>query len=143
MARCKPNDFLVSFNVCARLCSKQNDPPIAKFVYEEFILTEDSTFFDGVPLSSLHQFQWQIFVNNRIIYNFGYGNRGVVIPELSNGSTYDQLNLGLQNIDIFTFINTLPNTSLTPNLPVKIRLNVKDVTGVANIQESNLYLSST
>ena len=146
---CRPNNVLVSYKVCAIICDKQNDNPLPKFsifgvngfddnlgIWE---LKDNSTFFDN-GTSINRQYKWNVRVNNRNIYSFGFGGFNTLIPELSNGSLYNSLILGTNNTDLINFINSLPNIQLSNQDQIIITLQVKDNTGIQSNTNSNPYI---
>ena len=146
---CRPNNVLVAYNVCAVICEKPNDPPIPKFEIlgvggfnpngGVWALLDDSTYFDD-GVSANREYRWRIRVNNTIVGDLGFGANGTIIPQLTNGSTYENLILGINNADIISYINGLPNTQLSTTDKIVITLSVKDNTGVQSTTNSNEYI---
>jgi len=58
---------------------------------------------------------------------------------MNNGSTYGAIRLGFDNNNIVSFINSLPNTEITPSTPIEITLSVRDCDGIENKVQSNKF----
>ena len=124
---------------CAKFCTtKFNDAPIAELTYNSYVLSDSSVYYDINSIAD-RQVRWSLYVEDTLIYDFGFNYYYNTITELSNGSTYDELNLGVQNGDIKTFIETLPNTIIPTNTTFVIFIDVKDDTGIENTNISNKY----
>lgn len=150
ISRCKPNEFLIAYNVCAVICDRPNDSPIASFEVQgvrgfddpngRWELVDNSTYFDDGLNINQRQGLWRITINGRLFYDFGFGVG--LIPELANNSTYENLILGNDNIDIINFINSQPNVVLTVSDMVRINYLVKDSTGIqSNVSQLNYTFS--
>lgn len=128
--------------ICAKACTvKFNEEPVAKFFYEDFILSDDSQYFDKGSVAQ-RQVRWQIYTGDYLVYDFGFGNYFEEIPELTNGSVYSVLSLGLQNQDMLDFITSLPDTLIPDETKFTIYIEVKDNTGIKSTNLSNKYCFS-
>ena len=119
---------------CAKFCSFSNEKPIANYVYTNFLVEDNSQFFDNNINGT--QYNWKIFYKNQLIYDFGYGNYNALIPELSNTSIYNRILLGTNNEDIFNFIDTIPNFIINSGDELTLHLKVKDSNGY---ESNNVY----
>lgn len=125
--------------VCAKTCTnKFNETPIAKFEFSGYTLNDDSDYFDSGNVST-REVRWTIYCDGFLIYDFDYGYYLDGIPELSNGSTYNSLIMGELNIDVISFLETLPNTIIPVGTKFTLYLDVKDNTGVISQNISNKY----
>lgn len=125
--------------LCAKICTvKFNDNPIAKFSYDGFILSDDSEYFDTGDVS-LREVRWSVYSDGSLIYDFEFGGYFDVIPELSNSSIYKSLILGDKNVDILTFIESLPNTIVPVGTKFIIYVDIRDTMGIENNNISNKY----
>jgi hypothetical protein len=128
--------------ICAKVCYiKFNDEPFARLSFEDFKLTNISEFFDSQ--TNLRKARWKLYIGTQLLYTFGWGNLTDVIPELSNGSTYNELVLGLNNSDIIAFISSFPSTIIPLGMKFSISLEVKDSMGIQNLNNSNKYFFTT
>lgn len=123
---------------CSKFCEKFNTAPIAKAHFDSFLLVDVSTYYDDGSDEN-KQVKWEIYAEDELIYDFGFGFYNDAITELSNGSIYSVLNLGNQNEDIINFLNNLPFTVITNNVTLEIRMTVKDNTGVQSENVSSSY----
>ena len=117
---------------------KFNDTPISEFKFDNFVLVDDSKYFDTGDIS-FRQLRWRLYTEGYFIYDFGFGEYYNSIPELTNGSTYGELNLGSMNADILAFIESLPNTIVPNGTQFTIYIDVKDNTGIESQNISNKY----
>lgn len=129
---CNITNKLTSWNIgCAKICTKLNPNPIADYKIDGFIVEDNSEFFDSNE--SLRQYRWQIYNNKFLIYDFGYGYFNQIIPELTNLSIYNKLNLGFQNNEIIMFLNSLDNTIVSDGDEFTLKLTVKDSNGYESL----------
>jgi len=136
--RCK-NITIIDTIICAKACTyKFNESPVAKFSFENYVLSDDSTYFDG-DLSSLRQINWKVYVDEYLVYDFGWNFIHDIVIPLGNGSTYGQLNLGILNQDILSMLEALPSTIIAEGTVLDIFLDVKDDSGIMNQNISNKY----
>lgn len=125
--------------VCAVTCAtKFNQNPNAKFRFLNFVLYDDSEYFDTSNESN-RQIRWLLYVGDTLIYDFGFGNYFDEIPEFSNGSTYNEFNMGIYNTDMLAFLQSLPNTIVSSDITLTLLMDVKDSTGIQNTNLSNKY----
>ena len=125
--------------LCAKICTERfNDNPIARFRFSDFVLIDDSTYFDKGDVS-FRQIRWRIYVDDSLIYDFDFGGYFDTVPELSNGSIYSELDLGNKNTDILAFIESLPNTIVPNGTKFTIYVDVRDNMGIENENLSNKY----
>lgn len=126
--------------ICAKTCTeKMNDSPIAKLSFSGTTVYDSSQYFDSGNVSQ-RQIRWKIYTEEILVYEFGYNDYNLVIPELGNGSTYGLLNLGLNNQDILTFLQSLPNTIIPNDTEFKIYIDVADSTDVISQNISNVFI---
>jgi hypothetical protein len=136
--RCK-NITITETIVCAKTCfQKMNESPVAKFSFENYVLSDDSTYFDDGNIVS-REIRWKVYVDNYFFYDFGWHAQDEVVVPLANGSTYGELNLGLLNQDIFTLLSAEPSTIIPVGTKLSIQLDVKDSMGVESQNISNTY----
>ena len=120
------SNYVVS---CARVCEKFNTAPIAEMFFDTFLLIDVSTYYDnGDDTNRL--IKWEIYVGEYLVYDFGYGLYNDPISELANGSIYSVLNLGDENDDIISFLESLPSTIINSDVTLEVKLTVKDNSGV-------------
>lgn len=125
--------------ICSEICAvKFNDNPVAKFSFDNFVISDDSEYFDGVSASD-RQVKWAIYSGGDLVYNFGFGDYFDSVPELSNGSIYSQLILGDGNTDILAFVESLPSTAVPAGTKLTIYIEVKDDTNIQSENISNKY----
>jgi hypothetical protein len=56
--------------ICAKACyQKFNDSPLAKFSFNDYVLVDDSTYYDS-NLISLREIRWKVFVGDYFFYDF-------------------------------------------------------------------------
>jgi hypothetical protein len=125
--------------LCAKICTEKfNDTPESMFRFEDFVLYDDSQYFDSGDIS-FRQVKWRLYTEDYLIYEFGFGDYYDIIQELSNGSTYSEFNLGNKNEDILAFIESLPNTIVPNGTKFTIYIDIKDNTGIESQNISNKY----
>ena len=138
MSRCTQpivNDKII----CAKVCYQQfNDNPLAKFLFNDYVLSDDSTYYDN-GIDSLREVRWKVYVGNYFFYDFGWNNVNDIVLVLGNGSTYGQLDLGFQNQDIIALFESLPSTQVPVGTKFCIQLDVRDNSGVESNNISNTY----
>lgn len=137
MAICQTTTETTYRVICATICEKKNDAPIALYMFENYLLVDMSEYFDDQNDTN-RQVKWEIYVDDFLVYDFGFGNYNDPITELSNGSIYSVLNLGNENEEIIDFLESLPTTFITNDVTLEVRMTVKDNTGV---QSENFYTS--
>lgn len=136
---CKKPENIETRIICATFCNTPpTQAPKPSFIYNDGMLVDSSQYFDEIYIGE-REAQWVISIEDLIIYRFGYGELDEEIIELTNGSTYSNLILGYKNQDIINFLESLPNTIITPDIEYTISLNVKDTTGTISVTKSNLY----
>ena len=141
---CLPAPNISYHILCARVCPKPPDYPIAKWVFDKDglnnnVLMDVSTFFDNATNSDRYV-RWKIMSSNRVLYDFGWNILTSPILELSNGATHDNFILGVNNIDIINFLNSLPNTFIDNRTPIVITSKVRDSVLQESLLESNRYI---
>lgn len=125
--------------LCAKICKEKfNDNPIASFEYDNFILSDSSTYFDNGNVPN-RQVRWRIYTEGFLVYEFGFGNYNDNIVELGNGSTYGELILGNKNVDILAFIESQPSTIVLKGTKFTTYIDVKDDSGIESQNISNKY----
>lgn len=125
--------------ICAKVCYQQfNDNPLAKFSFNDYVLVDDSTYYD-TNLISLRGIRWKVFVGDYFFYDFGWNNVTDIVSVLGNGSTYGQLDLGFQNQDIIALFESLPSTQVPVGTKFCMQLDVRDDSGVESNNISNTY----
>lgn len=125
--------------ICAKVCTKRfNDAPLAKFSFSNFILSDDSTYFDDDNLSE-RQIRWKVYVGNYFFYDFGWNYVLDVVPGYPISTTYKDLNLGVNNSYILSFLNSLESVIIPFGTKLCIRLDVKDSSGIESTNISNTY----
>lgn len=134
MTPCNPNTILSEAIVCADFCGNYPQKPEAEYVIN-FDSSTGTTlsanlnlFYDG---STNHYFRWFVtaidnFDNEYIVYDFGFGEPVWGIPEMTNGSTFADFILGINNIDIKTFLLSLSQIIITNNVTLAMNLQTKD-----------------
>lgn len=138
MGQCKEFVTISTTYDCATFCKKWNEPPIPLFFYGKNFLIQSSSFFDsGIVADRL--FKWTFKSFDYTFYETPWGKGADTITDMNNGSTYAALRLGFDNQDVVTFINSLPNTLITPSDPIEITLSVTDCDGIKNTVQSNKY----
>lgn len=143
MGQCKPFVTISTVYDCATFCKKWNEPPIPSFFYGKFHLIQNSSFFDsGIIADRL--FKWTFKSSGYVFYETAWGKSSQVVTEMNNGSTYGAIRLGFENNNIVSFINSLPNTEITPSPkgvypPIEITLSVRDCDGIENKVQSNKF----
>ncbi len=121
------------------MCYQQfNDNPLAKFSFDNYVLSDDSTYYDN-GIDSLREIRWKVYVGNYFFYDFGWNNVNDIVLALGNGSTYGQLDLGFQNQDIIALFESLPSTQVPVGTKFCIQLDVRDNSGVESNNISNTY----
>jgi hypothetical protein len=136
---CNTPQVITETILCAKTCTvKWNDAPVAKFSFDNYVISDDSQYFDSENLSQ-RQMRWALYCGDALIYEFGFGNHSDSITELSNGSTYSQMNLGLNNIDILNFVESIPSTIVPLKTKFRLYLDVKDDSGIESENISNVY----
>jgi hypothetical protein len=101
-------------------------------------LIQKSSFFDsGIIADRL--FKWTFKSSGYVFYETAWGKASQIITEMNNGSTYGAIRLGFDNNNIVSFINSLPNTEITPSTPIEITLSVRDCDGIENKVQSNKF----
>lgn len=125
--------------ICAKICQEKfNDNPIASFSFENFVLSDDSQYFDTGGFDN-REVKWSLYSDEYLIYDFGYGKYYDSVSELSNGSTYSRLILGDLNVDMIGFVESLPNTIVPDDTKFTLYIEVKDNTGISSTNISNKY----
>ena len=125
--------------ICAVVCTdKFNETPVSAFKFEDFVLFDNSQFFDKGNIS-FRQVRWSLYTEGFLIYDFGFGGYLDVVPELANGSTYSEFDLGNKNTDILAYIESLPNTIVPKGTKFTLYIDVKDNTGIESQNISNKY----
>jgi len=126
--------------ICAKICDKPNEKPVASFRFDNFFLVDTSTFYDDGNVSS-RRINWKVYVGvgQYLIYDFGWGYYNDLIPDLANGSTYSILDVGVNNSDIIGLLESLPSTFITKNVTFKLVMYVEDNTGVQSEASENTY----
>lgn len=138
MAQCNQPVTISTIYECATFCTEWNVAPVPKFLYNKNFLIQNSEFFDsGIIQNRL--FKWQFKCQNYLFFETDWGGMNDFISEINNGSTYGTLKLGLNNVSIVNFINSLPSTIITTNETIVITLQVKDCDGIINNAMSNKY----
>lgn len=138
MGQCKPFVTISTVYDCATFCKKWNEPPIPSFFYGKYHLIQKSSFFDsGIIANRL--FKWTFKSSGYVFYETAWGKASEIITEMNNGSTYGAIRLGFDNNNIVSFINSLPNTEITPSTPIEITLSVRDCDGIENKVQSNKF----
>lgn len=138
MSRCT-QPIVTDKIICAKVCYQQfNDNPLAKFSFSNYVLSDDSTYYDD-NLISLREIRWKVYVGNYFFYDFGWNNVNDIVLALGNGSTYGQLDLGFQNQDIIALFESLPSTQVPVGTKFCIQLDVRDDSGVESNNISNTY----
>lgn len=135
---CKDQRIERNTFICAKICDKFNDSPIASYTCSGSTLNDASIFFDD-GTSANREYKWTFFVENVLFYEFDWGLYNNQIVELNNGSTYDKLIVGEHNEDLFSFFDTLPFTIIEDGTTFHILLEVMDNTGIVNKNTSNKY----
>lgn len=139
---CNISQIVTERIVCAKTCTVRfNDVPVAILGFTGTTLSNESEYYDGGVTTS-REVRWTIYVDNFLIYDFGYGNYGDNVAELGNGSIYNEMNLGVNNQDILAFIESLPNTIVPEGTKFTMYLDVTDNTGVMSVNESNIFTFS-
>ncbi len=125
--------------ICAKVCYEQfNDNPVAKFLFSDYVLLDDSTYYDDNILGS-RESRWKVFIGDYFFYDFGWNNINDSVIALGNGSTYGQLILGFQNQDIIALFESLPSTQVPVGTKFCMQLDVRDDSGVESNNISNTY----
>jgi hypothetical protein len=125
--------------ICAKICTEKfNDTPISEFKFENYVLYDNSEYFDNGDIS-YRQIRWRLYIEDFLILDFGYGGYLENIVELGNGSTFSELKLGIKNTDILAYIESLPNTIVPVGTKFTLYLDVKDNTGIESQNISNKY----
>lgn len=126
--------------ICAQICEKPNDMPLASFRFENFFLIDTSEFFDSGLINS-RKINWKVLVGDEdyVVYDFGWGYYNDLIPDIANGSTYSVFDLGVNNEDILQLLNLLPNTYITNKITFKIVMYVQDCDGIISEISENIY----
>ena len=126
--------------LCAKACTTPlNELPIAALAFSGTTLYDNSTYFDSYVN---HYIRWVVYNEDTLIYDFDFNNSEDFVLELSNGSTYKQMNLGVSNGDILSFLESLPNTIIPIGTKFTIYIEVSDSTGLINNNISNKYCFS-
>lgn len=124
--------------ICAKPClTKFNESPIAKFSFEDFVISDASEYFDS-DLVSNRQVRWKVYVGDYFFYDFGWHYYNEVNP-LGNGSTYGEMFLGDKNIDILAYLSSLPSIFINKGQKLCMRLDVRDDSGIESLNVSNTY----
>lgn len=124
--------------LCAKECAvKFNNTPIPSFTFTGETLVDDSLYFDGIDTG--REAKWIVYVDDELVYEFGYGLLTDNISEFTNGSTYGAFITGTNGENIINFLNTLPNTEVNNGITFRVELNITDSTGIENEIESNKY----
>lgn len=135
---CNNQPTITETIICAKACTvRLNDSPTAKLSYSGSTLSDDSTYFDGNATGRL--IRWKVYTSSYFFYDFGWNLQTDIVPELSNGSSYEQMDLGVNNSTILTYFESLPNTIIPNGTQFEILMDVKDSMGVENTNESNKY----
>lgn len=134
MTPCNQNTILFQTLNCAIFCENYPQKPQAEYVIN-FDVSTGTTLSADLDLfydnSVSHYFRWFItaidnFDNEYLVYDFGFGEPVWGIPEMTNGSTYSDFILGINNIDIKTFLLSLSQIIITNNVTLAMNLQVKD-----------------
>lgn len=84
---------------CARICTNVPSAPTADYEFSNFYLNSTSSFN-----TSEKYYKWQAYDGNYLLYDTGWGEEGDLILDFSNGSTFDNIYLGISNIDIVNLL---------------------------------------
>lgn len=125
--------------ICAKVCfNRFNAAPLARFSFSDFILSDNSTYFDDGNTSQ-RQIRWKVYVGSYFFYDFGWNNFSDIVPGYPVFTTYEDLNLGINNTYILSFLNSLGSTIIPIGTKLCIRLDVKDSSGIESTNISNTY----
>jgi hypothetical protein len=125
--------------ICAKACTKRfNDTPLAKFSFSDFILSDDSLYYDDDNISE-RQIRWKVYVGSYFFYDFGWNNLLDTVTGYPVVTTYNELNLGINNSYILSFLNSLESVIIPFGTKLCIRLDVKDSSGIESTNISNTY----
>src|SRR5574343_1190707 len=134
---CKTPQTITQTILCAKVCYKKMTNPTAKMLFNSWSLNDDSTYFDD---NSNRQAAWFIYTENMLFKEIEYGGINDIIPDMTNGSTYGSLILGLNNSDILSYLESIPNTQIPSGTKFTIFIEVKDSNGLLNENLSNKYV---
>ena len=133
------NQPTVTYEIlCATYCTNQIAFPIAhmKIISKvAYFLENDSSYY----VAGNKFIRWFLEANGSIIHDFGWKRTTVVSPELANGSTYNRFNLGVNFVAIANFINSLPHTSVQPNVEYGLYFQIMDSSFHASNNYSNKF----
>jgi hypothetical protein len=136
--RCKQYEINEKI-VCAKVCfNRFNDAPLARFSFSDSILSDNSTYFDDGDTIQ-REIRWKVYVGNYFFYDFGWNNLSDIVPDYPVFTTYGDLNLGLNNTYILSFLNSLESIIIPIGTKLCIRLDVKDSSGIESTNISNTY----
>ena len=99
------NDILITVKTtydCVRICSETPSAPTANYDISEYNLISTSEFNTNTGY-----YKWLIYDGNYLLYDSGWGEKDMLILDFSNGSTFDNIYLGINNIDIITLLYSL------------------------------------
>lgn len=93
---------LKTIYTCAKVCTNIPAAPIADYLISSFNLTSTSIFYGEGEL-----YKWQFFDGNFLLYDTGWGEKNDLITDFSNGSTFNDIYLGMNNNDIITLLHSM------------------------------------
>jgi hypothetical protein len=65
--------------ICAKVCYEQfNDNPVAKFLFSDYVLLDDSTYYDDDIIAS-REIRWKVYIGDYFFYDFGWNNINDII----------------------------------------------------------------
>lgn len=123
--------------LCAKVCYNKITYPVAKLLFKDWVLFDDSTYYDGDITN--RQIGWLVYVNDVLYKEIGYGLSNEIIPFFGNGSTYGNIFLGVNNQDFYNYIESFPNTQIPIGTKFTIFIQVIDSNGYSNQNISNKY----
>ena len=94
-------DIKTTYN-CARICTNVPTAPISDYIISEFNLISTSIFYADEKF-----YKWQVYDGEFLLYDSGWGGEGELIGDFSNGSTFDNIYLGMNNIDIINLLYSM------------------------------------
>lgn len=84
---------------CAKICTNIPSAPISDYLISNFYLISSSIFYTDEKY-----YKWQVYDGPFLLYDTGWGEEGELISDFSNGSTFDDIYLGMNNIDIINLL---------------------------------------
>ena len=80
---------------------------ILKGLPDDYIISEFNLISTSIFYADEKFYKWQVYDGEFLLYDSGWGGEGELIGDFSNGSTFDNIYLGMNNIDIINLLYSM------------------------------------